>query len=293
MMKTCFISAPAGIDLSVLTDSLKLHGYRVVAPGSIAAGQKWLDALSDGIVKADLVVGVLDGKHGRANVAFELGCAAALRKQVMVLVSPDADDIPFAVSSLLVVRAEATAREAIDFALDNVPDSPVVEEARPASTSHALSPSVLVDQYVAQMRAARSEEERAQVFRQIFLDARVEVVANARVGHREADFAIWSDDLGAYVGNPLIIEVKHDLPGPNDVSRALAQLTNYLHAASAPWGLLIYDTGPEQTIVEAQASGAARVLVISTESLLTRLRTSSFVTIVRELRNKKVHGVSG
>lgn len=126
---------------------------------------------------------------------------------------------------------------------------------------------------------------------ELLLESGVNVVTEARFENRIADFAIWSDELGTYVGNPLIIEVKRQIRGFTGLAQAFAQLTTYLQAANASWGLLLFQEGPEPAVLESHLAQASRVLAISIADLLDRLQTVSFVDVVRDLRNRKVHGV--
>lgn len=291
MYKTCFISAPAGTDLRILTSSLERHGYKVSAPDDLSPGQPWLDALIESIRRADLIVGVFATRNAVGNVAFELGCAAANGKRVLVLASPSVEDMPFAVSSLLVVRCDPTAQEAIDFVLDNLPDSVPLVPSASIAPSNRIIPRTHLEAYKKKLATATKEFDLITVLRELLLESGVDVVTEARFGNRVADFAIWSDELGTYVGNPLIIEVKRQLRGLAGLAQALAQLTTYLQAANASWGLLLYDEGPESVLFESQLSQSSKVLAISIGDLLDRLQTVSFVDVIRDLRNRKVHGV--
>jgi len=288
--KTCFISSAAGTDLSPLITALEGHGYAVVVPTHLSAGQRWLDALRESLDTADLVVGVFGSRDAVANPLFEIGYAIGSRKPVLVIASPTAEDLPFALSSLPVVRAEPTDREAIEFALDRLPAHPLRHpiQLTPASVSPLSADHV--DDYTTRIKGAQNERELLDVLRTLLVDAGVEVVADARIGDHRADFAIWSDLLGTYVGNPLIVEVKRTLR-TLDVHQALAQLTHDVNAAGALWGLLLYTHSPDPSRIAVEVQQAARVIALSVDELLERLRSCSFFDIIRDLRNKKVHGI--
>lgn len=140
--------------------------------------------------------------------------------------------------------------------------------------------------------SAETEQGRTAVLKQLLLDSGFEVVANARCGSKEADLAVWSDELGAYVGNPLIIEVKRAVEGTAGLARASAQLARYIAAASASWGLLLYDLGPSAEQAESVALQNPQVLALSIYDLFGRLQHAPFVDIVRGLRNRRVHGAA-
>jgi hypothetical protein len=91
---------PAGADLGLLTAALEGHGYTVAAPTSLSAGQRWVDVLTESLTAAELVVGVIGSHTAVANVTFEIGYALGLRKRVLVIASPTAEDLPFALSDI-------------------------------------------------------------------------------------------------------------------------------------------------------------------------------------------------
>jgi Holliday junction resolvase len=289
--KTCFISSAAGTDLNPLIAALEGHGYAVVVPTQLGAGQRWLDALTESLKTVDLVVGVFGSGEAIANPVFEIGYALGIGKLVLAIVSPTAEDLPFALSSLPVVRAEPTDREAIEFALGSLPVHPLRHPAQPAPAAALPLSTDHLDEYTARIKGAQTERELLDVLRTLLVDAGVEVVADAHIGDHRADFAIWSDVLGTYVGNPLIVEVKRTLHTMDAVHQALAQLTHYLSASGAPWGLLLYVNGPDPARIAVEVQQATQVLALSLDELLERLRSRSFFDIIRDLRNRKVHGV--
>jgi hypothetical protein len=97
--------------------------------------------------------------------------------------------------------------------------------------------------------------------------------------------------LGTYVGNPLIVEVKRALHTVDAVHQALAQLTHYISTSGALWGLLLYAHGPDLARIAVEVRQATRIIALSIDELLERLRSRSFFDIIRDLRNRKVHGV--
>ena len=226
-----------------------------------------------------------------ANATFELGYALGIGKRTLVIASPKAADLPFAFSGLMVIRAEPTDHDAIEFALDRLPANPQRRSTLPMPDSEIPTLTGNIDEYVRRAKSAQNEYELLNVLRALFMDSGVEIVAGARFGEREADFAIWSDLLGTYVGNPLIIEVKRNLRASGAVGGAMAQLMSLIDAAGALWGLLLYVEGPEKSRIEVEARHAPRVLVLSLDELLEHLRSRSFFNVIRDLRNRKVHGI--
>ena len=155
--KICFISAPAGTDLSVLTASLEGHGYAVVAPTSFGAGQQWLDVLAESLKTVDLVIGVFSAGGAVANPTFELGYALGIGKRALVIASPKAADLPFAFSGLMVIRAEPTDHDAIEFALDRLPANPLRHSTPPMPASDIPTLTGNIDEYVRRVKSAQNE----------------------------------------------------------------------------------------------------------------------------------------
>jgi hypothetical protein len=113
----------------------------------------------------------------------------------------------------------------------------------------------------------------------------VEVVATAPWKDEGADLAIWSDALQATVGNPLVIEIKSELPTHNVMMEAAQNFARYITAAGGLWGLLLYGSGPDKP-----RGLPSNVLALPIGALFKRLKTQSFEEVVRDLRNRRVHG---
>jgi hypothetical protein len=75
------------------------------------------------------------------------------------------------------------------------------------------------------------------------------------------------------------------------VHQALAQLTHYISASGASWGLLLYAHGPDPARIALEVQQASRIIALSLDELLDRLRSRSLFDVIRDLRNRKVHGV--
>jgi hypothetical protein len=104
------------------------------------------------------------------------------------------------------------------------------------------------------------------------------------------DIAVWADELGASVGNPLLIELKAQLSleGGGMVRDRL------MHLASGQirWVLLLYDQAGSEGI-QNQFGDLPGVLVLSIQEFLNGLRHSSLGDLVRGLRNRTLHGWLG
>lgn len=293
----CFISAPPGADLQVLTRALQQHGYSVCAPNTFAPGERWIDTLRRNLAEADLIIGVFQAGRPVSNVTFELGLAAGLGKRVIAIAPPTIDDLPQAFSAFLVIRAEPTNSEAIGFALEQIAAAP---KGGGIKRETVVSPSKIlgneVDKYIQRIESARLESELLVTLRSLLIAAGAEVVTlEPSFGNRlRPDIAIWSDALEPYVGNPLLIEVKRSIHRGIGLQKAVDQLQNYMRHAGSMWSILLYVDGLEgRSDLEFYARTAPNVIVLQMKTFVERLRHESFFHVVRTLRNKRVHGVGG
>jgi hypothetical protein len=104
-------------------------------------------------------------------------------------------------------------------------------------------------------------------------------------------FQVGQDKQQPILGRRQRIVLIGGIPaGRMDVHQALAQLTHDVNAAGASWGLLLYIHGPDPSRIAVEVQQAASIIALSVDELLEGLRTSSFFDIIRDLRNKKVHG---
>ncbi len=244
-------------------------------------GAALVDALREAIIAADRVIVVLPRGDGAVNAAFEAGLAWALNKQLIVVAAQDAE-VPSDLSGILIVRADPGDLDAIGFALDQIEDRPSSQRrSQGAGTGQPIGS--YADLLLKRAGEIRSESEALA----LLVDA-IEASGAAAVRSagrdRGFDLGVWSDDLDAIAGNPLLIEVKRAL-----TANAVRQSLLALHSSpSARLGLIVLtedDTRPSHDI-----GLAAPVLAIGLVDLLERLRRQSFAEIVRDLRNQSVHG---
>ena len=292
----CFISAPTGADLDVLISLLAEHGYSVHAPDSYAPGERWIDALRRNLAEADLVVGVLQPNLPAANVTFELGLATGLDKRVVVIAPAEISELPQAFSAFLVVRASLTNREAIGFALDQIAAAP---KRRAPQGQPLIKPAIIlgseINQYIRLMDSAQTESQIIETLRQLLIAAGADiVVSEPKLGEgARPDLAIWSDVLGPYVGNPLLVEVKKRIRGTREFQETLNRIQRYMNLAGSMWSILLYIEGPNAEEVKSNTRTSPNIIAMPMQTFMERLRAESLFDVVRTLRNKRVHGVSG
>src|SRR5436190_10995401 len=112
-MKSCFISAPVSIDLSVLKSALENEGIRPVLPFELPIrGANFREQIEKAIKKAQLFIGVLSSNADNSNVLFELGYAWAERKRVAVI-QDRSFELPQNVSGFPVLKSDLNDQEKV------------------------------------------------------------------------------------------------------------------------------------------------------------------------------------
>jgi hypothetical protein len=242
-------------------------------------GASLSDSLIEAISSADVVVALLEDAPRSANTFYELGLAKGLGKPVMIVASESAE-VPSDISSLLLVRSEPDNAEAIALAIEHLsrykgPDE--ASERAGAGTDQPIGAyaQVLVEQYSPMLAEAQQLE---------LLRRAIEASgALASVSDREFDIGVWSDDLDAIGANPLLVILRQELD-EHSVRQCMASLhrTPGAHA-----GLIVSSA----ELPEVPTPGLNwPVLAISLSALLVALGDHSFAEIVRDLRNRSVHG---
>jgi hypothetical protein len=291
--KTCFIAAPAGANLGVLSKSLKERGIRVLVPNDLNVGVDWASEIQKQIAQADFVVGIITADQSSSWVLFELGQASALGRRIILIVSPKALPIPFTMHQFVVLKTEIDNADAIGFALDQVISAPVNSIRERSSLSTLLIPlGKKTDEFI--KRLDREVIGKEWNFKELVVDAIresgadvVSVSPSEAVG---ADIAVWSDVLEPFVGNPLLVGVKSEVKEEQDVAWAAWQLAQQVATSGSMWGVLLYSVGPEFD-GELFAESSPNIFILSIRSLLERLRIQAFPELIRDLRNLRVHGM--
>jgi nucleoside 2-deoxyribosyltransferase len=292
---TAFIAAPSQINLDTIKKLLREKGISTIVPSELSlTSALLLDHVTGAILKADLVIAILDPERSNANVGFELGYAYAMGKLVLVLVPPELKSLPIDLAGMLHIRADAENHEAIDFALDQL-----LRVVRPAKrkATHFLSKSLpigqLADELIAKIESLgerATEKDITNIIVSALHASHVAVVEFARSRDIiSADISIWDDELDPWVGNPFLIEIKVRFTSQAQVIASLNEVSTYLEKSNAYWALVLYVKGPPSAPDLPEVS-ASTVFFLEVREFLERLRTNSFGEIIRDLRNRRVHG---
>jgi hypothetical protein len=279
-----YVSGPSDFELRPLLDGLKRRGADPYVLSDVAPlGADIVQSLRLAISRADRVLVVLT-KAPALNSVLEAGIALALGKPLLIIAAPGSS-IPSHLKGQLITQAQPDDLDAINFALDHAEARAAPHDRRgsvPLPTGRPLGRD-----RVQQLLARLSQADPGQIERSsadVLLEA---IEASRGVGAVDADsgrdLGVWSDDLDAIGGNPLIIEITRSVTR-GDVGRVLSYLV-----AKPPAQLVLLVYIESSSPAELALAGFP-VLVISIQELLERMEVASFAQVVAELRNRSVHG---
>lgn len=292
-MKTCYISASldAVPRLGTLYAVLESRGVRSLVPTDLLGpGGRWFEVVADTIRGADWVLGIPSSAGDNEMVFFELGIASALGKRCVIIAEPELP-LPLAFESLFLLRTSLNNVQALEFGMDRLLRAKKTRRAKPKRSTqhHVLGP--VADQFLDHLAVVIARKDHAgleTLVQSALQHAGVTAMASyLSEGDWRYDVVAWVDELQPYVGNPLPIEVKFAVNEPSTLKRLARP-----NMAGSHWALLVYVDGPpaESPVWRNLPS---TVLRIRLRDLLERLRDEPFVEIVRDLRNRVVHGMAG
>lgn len=294
-LKTCYISAPGDFSLVPLKQILHDRGISVMNPEAAYSEIPAPEAVMSYLATADLVIGILSRERRSDWTLFELGAAWANKRQILLVAPPSGTMTPPpGLEGVLVVRANPSNMDAVAFALDQRLSAPLTPRSKiPPRRSSAVGEDVRMLE-ISLNAALRLGDESVlmDVVSEILRDAKLDgVVSEAPTSNRaaKADFAVWVDELADTIGNPLLIEVKKSLPSGILLREAAARFSKTVTESGTRFGLLLYGNGPEAKVVNR--SLPFNVLALPIADLLKGLHTRSFASLVKNLRNQRMHGV--
>lgn len=290
---TCFVSAPSGVNLSNIRSLLSEKGVKFTHPSEIIlSGQNLREKISEAISQSDLFLAVFDQAHESGNTFFELGIAAALKKQIIIL-SPSNFKIPLDLTGFLYLRADVENTEALGFAIDQLPPIRKTKKIPPKKRSKVTkSSSIKVAELVGKFNLLGpnvTDYELETFVEEMLKESGVSIVIVRQSKGAGADLAIWSDDLGSILGNPILIETRKNIRTHDQAKKITNQLIGYLDKTNSRSAIVLYLGGLSSR--EAQKSAEVfNVFFFQVGELLQQLQDRSFVEIVRTRRNIVAHG---
>ena len=288
---SCFIAAASSTDISVVRSLLLARAIRPVTISDLISEGLSFTESTDAISKADLVIAVLEQSGTSPNVYFEIGSAVALKKRLVIIAPPGMKEPPFDLSSFPIVRASPDNADAIDFALSQTLAAPKTKRrTRRAPTLLSKPIGDRADQLLSQLYSIGHEPTEHELLKLVTEALRASGYLYLQINDQTgADMAIWSDELGRWVGNPFKIEIKQRLSNKLEQIYGWTQIGGRLPEPANEWFLVLYLEAAPGVLDRFEKSP---ILILGIRELLDQLRTKSFASIVIGLRNQKIHTVS-
>jgi hypothetical protein len=301
-MRTCFISAPYGYKTSELVSALEHRKIKGVLATDIMELQGLLTAhIASAIKSCDITLCIAETSDDLKNRLFELGIAFGMGKNVILVASYDAGEIPLNSSEIPFLRLPSYQVEEIS---DHVKE--VLEYGRktPIRKKYTFTPSRPIGNYVVRLlerfQDINQRYQSSKRYRPLVKDVEklvsdaiiksgVNVVSGFTSRYSHPDLAIWSDELSPYMANPLIVEVKGIIRNNSDLNKASEQLIKFINETNSKFGLLVYFDGKK--VSQMKHNLPSYILVISVKELINSLANNSFGEIVKKLRNERIHGI--
>jgi hypothetical protein len=250
LRKVCFLSgSPSARKIMADVRSI-LSELDVMVWGAddIPTGSNIAKTLTDAVLSADFVCIAISGSKPSLAVMYEAGVAAGSQRPVVVVANARvADNLPTQLISGLIIRYKADSSE---FLRENL--RAYVQQVQPMAARFEFdwrSGAYII---------------RSNSFRESRLDTRVEERVAARLEQAGAlvsqenrlaqnlrpDIIATFPELGPEF-NPIIVEIKSAPTYREHTDVAIKQVRDYLRAADAKLGLIVYDSGqrPVDTIL--------------------------------------------
>lgn len=248
--RTCFVSAPAEADITILRNILNERELSVRIEQDEAISDLSADSNSvNAIASSDFFIGVLQAGVDNSTVYYEIGVANGTGRRTLIFSSPSLKNSVKNIKGSLYMRVAMDNREAMEFAIDQVINAPEIERARAQIEFKKNKPiGKIANDLLSELNKPESawgtHPENAVI--QAIGSSGVNVLVRSKYWDSGADIAVWADELEDSVGNPLLIEVKQHITGSTSITRLANQLDSYLENSNAGWLLLLYLKGPEE-----------------------------------------------
>jgi hypothetical protein len=292
-MKTCFISAPVTVDLSVLKSALEAEGIKPILPFELdIRGANFREQIEKAIKKAKLFIAVLSSNAENLNVLFELGYASAARKRIAVIQDRDFE-LPPNISGFPTIKCKIDDEHELRTFLTQFARQQKSPTPKASNLAKTKPLSGRAKQLIAHLKALgqrATERELESVLIDAFRESGIRVIAESSARDHGYDFALWIDELEYPIGNPVLVELKSTLKRPT--ARALRN--NFLAQRETAVGkalLVVYVSGPADVDFSDIQVAAPLVLFVSASRLLSALEDQSLAQFIRTERNKLAHGI--
>ncbi len=304
----CFISSSHNVDTTSIKNVLAENSVETFDLYDFSIGDSIQQILKRKIKEADFAIFIITDNN--PNVIYEMGVCEGLGKQHFILLDKDLK-VPFYIENKLFIRTDVNdfefTKNSISKLLFDIKKktkpyySKQKDKFKKAIEYHTDTKSQLRDilpeiqglrNYTGENRAnsARNGFKMEDITAKVFNILKLNYVENNTNKDIGIDFALWSDDLGKILGNPIIFELKYGRLNKNRLENAENQIRNYIEISDAKVGVLLYlDT--ENKRHKIKSSLYPLIISYDLEDFVNELIDSSFETLMLNQRNKIAHGL--
>lgn len=297
-MFTCFVSAPAGVNLARIKKVLLEKGLEFIHPSEILSyGQSISEKINKLISQSDIFIAVFEDKFESGNTLFELGIAVARKKQIIILTSPSFP-LPSDLTGFLTLKISQDNFDALDFAIDQLLTATSKKKRKKETRSFKGFREVgkpggnkisELKHRLDNLDPGIAGDELENFVSDLLKESGISVIQQSKMPDVGADIAIWSDDLGAILGNPILIEIKRSIRDRSQALQVTNQLLSYLQKTNSRFAIVLYLEGlPSSSIQEF--SKQFNVLFFQLGDFVEQLDKKSFADTIRIRRNVIAHG---
>lgn len=294
-MLTCFISAPAGVNLIKIKSILNEKGLEFIHPSEIpSSGQSISEKISKLISQADFFIAVFDNELPNGNICFELGLAVAQKKQIIILATSNFE-LPSDLAGFLYLKIDADNIEALGFTVDQLLAVPFKRAKKrqikkPSQISKPIGYGILeLRNRLKSLDSRIAGYELENFVGEILKESGISIIKQSNRPDFGADFAIWSDDLSTILGNPILIEIKKSIKNASQVKKVTNQLLSHMDKSNSRSALVLYLEGLPS--YEAQSAvHLFNIIFFKLEEFIEQLQEKGFADTVRTRRNIIAHG---
>lgn len=295
----CFISSSNKIDLTRIKKYLCDIDVDVIDVYDISIGESLQQSIKKKIKQADFSIFFVS--EFTPEIVYEMGVCEGIGKPQFVVVNEN-QDVPLFVKNQLFMRSDFKDFKNLEILLGNIKESiknkyyksrkPVqIKVSKIAGYSDSVIHSLnKIKNDVQKLRHNGTGKELEKKVESIFQTIHLNYVENSSNQDKGADFALWSDQLGKLIGNPIILEVKYGTISPNMLKKAEVQLNNYIKNTDAKVAILLY-LDKNGNRVKFNTTLSPLIFSYDIEDFITDLIASHFEQVIIEKRNKIAHGI--
>jgi len=294
----CFISLSYDIDIALIKKILLDFNVITFDLFDFSIGESVQQILKRKIRQVDFAVFFITKNN--LNVIYEMGVCEGLGKQQFIFIEKDYE-IPFYFENKLFIRADLKDINFLRESIGNIIRSfkknrlsTKKNDRKNINKEYNKDIKKNLKTYLNQIRNLREKrgngKELETIIEKIFKSIRINYVENSTGKDSGIDFAIWSDELGKKLGNPIIVEVKYGNFTKSRFMSAEEQIKMYISKSEAKIALFLY-LDNENKRYKINSSLMPLIISYDVEDFVNDLLTTSFENILLEKRNKIAHGI--